>query len=106
MTRPEGSGEGQRQPEAARETPDDPEDLAMGNAESALVNVAPRSGGRRHSPAQSGRWVVEGAAQGEVAARLWQAAGGGGGGVRGGSPCSHPPAKPLASRATSCRRSW
>ena len=39
MTRPEGSGEGQRQPEAARETPDHTGDLAMANAESVVVHV-------------------------------------------------------------------
>ena len=39
MMRPEGSGEGQQQPEAARETPDHTGDLAMANAESAVVDV-------------------------------------------------------------------
>ena len=39
MTRLEGSGEGQQQPEAARETPDHIGDLAMANAESAVVDV-------------------------------------------------------------------
>ena len=39
MTRPEGSGKGQQQPEAAWETPDHTGDLAMANAESAVVDV-------------------------------------------------------------------
>ena len=39
ITHPEGSGEGQQQPEAARETPDHTGDLAMANAESAVVDV-------------------------------------------------------------------
>ena len=39
MTRPEGSGEGQHQPEAARETLGHTGDLAMANAESAVVDV-------------------------------------------------------------------
>ena len=39
MTRPEGSREGQQQPAAARETPDHTGDLAMANAESAVVDV-------------------------------------------------------------------
>ena len=39
MTRPEGSGEGQWQPEVARETPDHTVDLAMANAEYAVVDV-------------------------------------------------------------------
>ena len=39
LTRPEGCGEGQQQPQAAQETPDHTEDLAMANAESAVVDV-------------------------------------------------------------------
>ena len=39
MPRPEGSGEGQQQPEAAWEAPDHTGDLAMANAESAVVDV-------------------------------------------------------------------
>ena len=39
MTRPEGSEEGRQQPEAARGTPDHTGDLAMANAESAVVDV-------------------------------------------------------------------
>ena len=39
MTRPEGSGEDQQRPEAAREAADHTGDLAMANAESAVVDV-------------------------------------------------------------------
>ena len=39
MTHPEGSGEGQQQSETAREVPDHTGDLAMANAESAVVDV-------------------------------------------------------------------
>ena len=39
MTRPEGSGEGQQQAETTREAPDHTGDVAMANAESAVVDV-------------------------------------------------------------------
>ena len=39
MTRPEGSGEDHQQPEAARETPDHTGDVAMANAEPAVVDL-------------------------------------------------------------------
>ena len=39
MTRPEGSGKAQQKPETAREAPDPTGDLAMANAETAVVDV-------------------------------------------------------------------
>ena len=39
MTCPDGSGEGQQQPEAARETPHHTGDLAIANAELAVVDM-------------------------------------------------------------------
>ena len=39
MSRPEGSGEGQQQPETTQQAPDHTGDLAMANAESAVVDV-------------------------------------------------------------------
>ena len=39
MTLPEGSGEAQQKPETARQSPDHKGDLAMANAETAVVDV-------------------------------------------------------------------